>query len=245
MLESLPSVSLRIAAMVDRVPLLEEAMYCFLKQDYAGKKELVVFNDHPNIKFFYNHPEIRVINSDKCYMSTYRNLHELKWKILAATALCENDIVMPLGDDDMLAPWAMSTAVRCLSDSLYVDIIPCIKIEKLCYGVVHAVCAYRKTLWERNKEYCSDNNWYGVDETWLRCSVKGVDRKQGKGPPYKKVTIKDDEAYYWWRPSGKNYWGKTEGRVPQPKKYREIELQPSLRLPPKQGAWIYKKWGYL
>lgn len=58
---SYPKVSC-ICPTFARVGLLEEAIQCFLQQDYAGEKELVVVNDFVVQTLSFEHPEVRVIN---------------------------------------------------------------------------------------------------------------------------------------------------------------------------------------
>lgn len=42
--------------------LLEETIHSFLRQDYAGEKELIICNDHAGQILRFEHPEVRVIN---------------------------------------------------------------------------------------------------------------------------------------------------------------------------------------
>jgi len=48
-----------------RVKCLEEAIQCFLDQDYPGPKELVIVNDLPEQTLHCDHPEIKIYNMKK------------------------------------------------------------------------------------------------------------------------------------------------------------------------------------
>lgn len=87
-----------------RIDVLEEAIYCFIHQDYTGDKELIVVNDHPGIKLYFEHSEVRVINCDTRFpsMGAKRNYME---------DLSNNDMVQIWGDDDIHLPWTLSTQV--------------------------------------------------------------------------------------------------------------------------------------
>ena len=57
----LPKVSC-ICPTFCRVYLLEEAIESFLRQDYAGEKELIVCNDFLPQELIYNHKDVKIIN---------------------------------------------------------------------------------------------------------------------------------------------------------------------------------------
>ena len=45
-----------------RPELLEEAIFSFLQQDYAGPKEMIVLNDYADQVLTFDHPEVQVVN---------------------------------------------------------------------------------------------------------------------------------------------------------------------------------------
>ena len=47
-----------------RTALLEEAIECFLRQDYQGEKELIIGNDFSSQHLIFEHKEVKVINTD-------------------------------------------------------------------------------------------------------------------------------------------------------------------------------------
>ena len=50
-----------------RTNLLEEAVHSFLIQEYNGPKELIIVNDYPLQTLIFNHPEVKVINTDTTF----------------------------------------------------------------------------------------------------------------------------------------------------------------------------------
>jgi glycosyltransferase involved in cell wall biosynthesis len=45
-----------------RTKFLEEAIESFLKQDYLGKKELIIVNDDNEQTLIFEHPEVKIYN---------------------------------------------------------------------------------------------------------------------------------------------------------------------------------------
>jgi glycosyltransferase involved in cell wall biosynthesis len=92
-----------------RAHLLEEAIASFLRQDYAGVKELIVLNDLPELRLHFDHPEVKIINVEK----RFRGLGE---KRNACAALCSHDLLFVWDDDDISLPWRLSYSVEKMSD---------------------------------------------------------------------------------------------------------------------------------
>lgn len=80
-----------------RVSTLEESIYSFLKQDYPGKKELVIVNDYPLQKLEFDHPEVRIINLDY----TFPTIGD---KENFAVGQCEGGLIAVWDDDDIALP---------------------------------------------------------------------------------------------------------------------------------------------
>ncbi|MBV8202744.1 MAG: glycosyltransferase, partial [Acidobacteria bacterium] len=87
-----------------RVGPLEEAIYSFLQQDYAGQKELIVLNDYERQTLVLDHPEVRIVNLP-------RRLHSVGEKYNAAVALASHDLIFVWHDDDVYLPHRLSLAV--------------------------------------------------------------------------------------------------------------------------------------
>lgn len=85
--------------------LLEEAIESYLQQDYKGPSEMVVVNDSPEVKYVFDHPNVKIFNLDTRFDSITT---KLKWGCEQA----QGEYVYRLDDDDLLAPWALSSAAE-------------------------------------------------------------------------------------------------------------------------------------
>ncbi len=88
-----------------RVELLEEALQCFLYQDYSGIKELIILNDLDAQTLVFEHPEVHVINLPK----RFRTVGE---KRNACAALASHDLLLVWDDDDIYFPYRISQSVQ-------------------------------------------------------------------------------------------------------------------------------------
>jgi uncharacterized protein DUF6065/glycosyl transferase family 2 len=98
----LPAVSC-ICPTYGRPALLEKAIESFLRQDYAGPKELLVLNDCPEQQLVLaaEHPEVRIVNLP----ARFRTLGE---KLNAGIGLARYDLLFPWLDDDISLPHRLS-----------------------------------------------------------------------------------------------------------------------------------------
>ena len=88
-----------------RVALLEEAVESFLRQDYAGEKELIVLNDFTEQFLHFEHPEVHVHNLGERATSLGEKRHK-------AAELSSGEFLMTWGDDDIHLPWRISRMVN-------------------------------------------------------------------------------------------------------------------------------------
>jgi hypothetical protein len=102
-METRPAVSC-FCLTYGRPRLLEEAIHSFLRQDYAGPKEMIVLNDYADQVLEFDHPEVQVINLAK----RFRTLGE---KMNAAVALASHDLLFAWDDDDIYLPHRLSFSV--------------------------------------------------------------------------------------------------------------------------------------
>lgn len=91
-----PSISCKCIT-YGRVDLLEESLESFLKQDYPGKKEMVIVNDCPFQTLHFSHPEVKIINTPY----TFSTIGE---KENFAVNNCSYDIIAVWDDDDIAMP---------------------------------------------------------------------------------------------------------------------------------------------
>jgi len=80
-----------------RVDLLEEALYSFLNQQYDGESEMVIVNDYPEQKLYFDHPRVKIINLDK----TFETIGD---KENFAVENCKFDTIAVWDDDDIALP---------------------------------------------------------------------------------------------------------------------------------------------
>lgn len=102
-LNGLPSVTV-LCPTYGRPYLLNEAIESFLRQDYEGEKRMLIFNDQPDLKIISDIPKVRVINKEERYPTLAEKRKDL-------ITMADTDLSMLYGDDDILMPWALSTAI--------------------------------------------------------------------------------------------------------------------------------------
>ena len=91
-----------------RISLLEEAVYSFLAQDYDGEKELIILNDFSEQTIFYDHPEIKIINSKE-------RITPLSKKFNECISYCSGEYIFVWEDDDIYLPWKISLSIKRLN----------------------------------------------------------------------------------------------------------------------------------
>jgi len=92
-----------------RTRLLAEAVKSFHRQQYGGRLQLVILNDHPHQIIRYDHPDVMVINRAERFETMGEKRH---FSVEAA----EYDWVMCWDDDDICLPHRVSRMVRCLDN---------------------------------------------------------------------------------------------------------------------------------
>lgn len=102
-MNDLPAVSC-ICLTYARPQLLEEAVYSFLVQDYAGTKELLVLNDYEQQVLELDHPEVKVVNLPK-------RLRTVGEKMNLAVSLAAHDLLFVWDDDDLYLPHRLTCSV--------------------------------------------------------------------------------------------------------------------------------------
>ena len=103
-MENQPAVSC-ICLTYGRPHVLEEGIDSFLRQDYAGRKELIVLNDYAGQTLRFDHPEVQVINCTK----RFRTVGE---KMNAAVALASHDLLFVWDDDDIYLPHRLRFSIE-------------------------------------------------------------------------------------------------------------------------------------
>jgi glycosyltransferase involved in cell wall biosynthesis len=89
--------------------LLEEAVECFLRQDYPDK-ELLICNDTPGQRLSINHPQIKVFNLEE-------RMPTLTGKISYLIEQAQGEVLCRWDDDDIHLPHRLSYSVAQLGGS--------------------------------------------------------------------------------------------------------------------------------
>lgn len=167
---------------------VNEALACFLDQDYEGKKELVIFNTYPGQKLQGEFPNVRIINCDErppC-------LGEARNQSIAAA---RGEVIVTWDDDDRYLRNHLSNFGKHFTDGIdWVWLSRQIymegwRIKKVVGGSVN-VFAYRKSAWQSVGKYDQINS--GEDRMFL---ARVVERCKGV-----KIELRDDEIsflYHW------------------------------------------------
>lgn len=108
----LPTISCCMPTYGRSVATLNEAVQCFLEQDYAGAKELVIYNDYKNVQFEFDHPEVRIVNSAEREPT-------LGAKYNATVALARHDFICLWDDDDIYLPHRLSYSIANLNNDVF------------------------------------------------------------------------------------------------------------------------------
>ena len=106
-----PPISIRCPT-YGRPKFLNELVESFLRQDYKGKKELIILNDMPKMKYEFQHPEVKVVNQPERYGS-----HGEKQN--AAMQMIKYDVTTIWDDDDIMLPWAISKSIERLGSKQF------------------------------------------------------------------------------------------------------------------------------
>lgn len=187
-----PAVSC-ICATYGRAALLEEAIECFLRQDYPGPKELIVLNDHAEQTLEFDHPEVKIVNRSERYAS-------LGDKFNAAVALASHDLVFVWHDDDIYLPHRLSFCVAHLRDGMSL-----FKADKAWFwndgslsgpqkNLFHGGSCFRRSLFDAVEGYPSTVANYDVEfERSCKNSHHGV---------VERAELAASEIYYIYRWAG-------------------------------------------
>jgi len=109
--KKLPKVSCQCIT-YGRPELLNEALECFLRQDYPGEKELVILNDQAGVKYTFKHPEVNIVNTKYRYATVGEKRNE-------CVKLCSGSIICPWDDDDISLPWRISVIIQEMKNCQY------------------------------------------------------------------------------------------------------------------------------
>lgn len=106
--EARPLVSV-LTLTYKRKNLLEEAIFSFLNQNYAGPSEMVIVNDCADVKYTFEHKKIKIINLD-------RRFDSISDKLKYGFSQCGANNIYRLDDDDLLCPWALTCVAQQINE---------------------------------------------------------------------------------------------------------------------------------
>lgn len=168
---------------------LAEAIECFLKQDYAGKKELVILNDREDQELVFDHPDVKIINLKERVVPLGRKHNE-------CIRQCSGDILMCWDDDDIFLPHRISYSVNNMRNGIFhtrngysED-----NIKQLTLfppnAVAHSTHAYNREVFEAIGGY-PDTDHVAVDQMFMR---KIYDRYGEYS-----ATVQEQDIFYIYR----------------------------------------------
>ncbi|NBQ16719.1 glycosyltransferase family 2 protein [bacterium] len=171
-----------------RTSALEEAIYSFLKQDYDGEKELVILNDLEDQTLFFDHPEIKIINSKQRIMPLGKKLNE-------CISHCSGEYIFVWDDDDIFFPWKISFTIKNLNNDgifhtnqgFYEEEI---KKLSLSSNLFHSNLCMHKNCWEKTQYYVEIDT--SELDLYLFQKIKNIYN-------YNSKKINDEDIFYVYR----------------------------------------------
>ena len=143
-----------------RVDTLEESIESFLKQDYLGKKELIIVNDYPEQTLVYDHPEVFIYNIPKTFDT-------IGAKENFAVNLCRGDIIAVWDDDDIAMPNHLCNIAKYFlpnTDLLHWEKGILFNDKKISAitGLGNSGIVYSKNIWEKGGGHALENAGYDM-----------------------------------------------------------------------------------
>lgn len=93
-----------------RYKILEEAIQSYLLQPNLENSEMVIINDHPNVKYHLDHPNVRIINCENRFSSIGKKLEY-------GFEQCKGNYIFRLDDDDLLSPYALELTKEYINEN--------------------------------------------------------------------------------------------------------------------------------
>jgi hypothetical protein len=142
-----------------RVDLLEESLYSFLNQEYDGDSEMVIVNDYPEQKLYFDHPKVKIINFDKTFET-------IGAKENFAVENCSYNTIAVWDDDDI----ALSNHLGNINKYFpSYDLLHWNRGALVNHNKIHALQSlgnsgiiYTKEIWERSSKHPLENAGYDM-----------------------------------------------------------------------------------
>lgn len=146
-----------------RHELLEEAMHSFLLQ-LQDDTEMVIINDSANVKYSFDHPNVKIYNCKTRFSSVGK---KLEWGF----SKCNGDWIYRLDDDDLLSPYALELNKKYREDYPNKDILRDDKhyyfennIYKGISGAINTGNCYNKKYINRVGSFIDESV---IEDNWL------------------------------------------------------------------------------
>ena len=166
-----------IAVTFGRSGPLQEALACYLSQDYTGEREMIVLNTCPEQTLIGDFPHVRIVNltTRPASLGIARN---------CAIALAREDsIILNFVDDDFMLPHCLSLYAEQFDDEAieWVHVVPTFYSEawkiKGVFSTWVNSCSFRKSAWRKAGEYPQGLSVGEDRDFFSRLSSKCVGRK--------------------------------------------------------------------
>ena len=138
-----------------RPELLENAIACFLAQEWEGDKLMVIVNDEPEQQLVFDHPEVRIFNhKNRIPLAIKRN-------IAVSECIGETDYLFHSDDDDLYAPERIRVSVENMTEGVFKTDRFCIDTTPIqqVFGRNIGNYAFTPRLWARYGGYLYEPGW--------------------------------------------------------------------------------------
>ena len=171
-----------------RTSSLEEAIYSFLNQDYDGEKELIILNDLEDQTLFFDHPEVKIINSKERIIPIGKKFNK-------CISHCSGEYIFVWDDDDIFFPWKISFSIKNINsngifhtnDGFFEEEAKKLSISQ---NIFHSNLCMHKKCWEKV------GNYIELDTTSLDVYLfEKINKIYGRTS--KKIT--EEEIFYIYR----------------------------------------------
>lgn len=143
-----------------RIDTLEEIIYSYLIQEYDGESELVIVNDFPEQKLYFDHPRIKIFNFDQ----TFETIGD---KENFAISQCAYDTIAVWDDDDIAMKNHLYNINKYFKEGS--DLLHWQRGVLFNSGTVSAITSlgnsgivYSKSIWEKLGRHAKENAGYDM-----------------------------------------------------------------------------------
>jgi hypothetical protein len=177
-----------------RVATLEESLYSFLNQKYDGESEMVIVNDYPEQRLYFDHPKVKIINLDK----TFESIGE---KENFAVENCKFNTIAVWDDDDIALPNHLQNINKYFPghDLLHWKNGAAVNFGKIdnLHKLGNSGIVYTKEIWERSGKHPHENAGYDMSFV-IKIKTKFNCKTINANPPDDKISW----MYLW---GGRSY----------------------------------------